>query len=138
MTIQVSVVLWTVICFLLLVLILDRLLFRPVLSLMDRRRERISAAQKKRAEYERLAAEQAARREKERADAAAQRKKQLSDELERTRADGRARVEAANLERARRTDGYRVQAERDCARLLELLSERADALAVSFAESLTK
>ena len=138
MTIQVSVVIWTVICFLLLVLILDRLLFRPVLALMDRRRERIDAAREKQAEYERLAAERAAEREQARADALARQKKRLRDELERTRADGRARLEAANLERARRTEGYRIQAEHDCARLLEMLSERADALAVSFAESLTK
>lgn len=138
MTIQVSVVLWTVICFLLLVLVLDRLLFRPVLALLDRRQERIDAARKKQAEYERLAAEQAARLERERAEAAALRKKQLDQALERTRADGRARLEAANLERVRRTDGHRVQAERDCARLLALLSQRADELAVSFAESLTK
>ena len=138
MTIQPSVVIWTVICFLALVLILDRLLFRPVLQVLDRRRERIRAAEAKKAEYERLTAEREARREQARADALIARKKQLSDELERVRAEGRMRVEAANEERVRRVDRYRVQTEADCARLLEMLSEQADGLAVSLAESLTK
>ena len=138
MTIQPSVVIWTVICFLALVLILDRLLFRPVLQVLDRRRERIRAAEAKKAEYERLTAEREARREQARADALIARKKQLGDELERVRAEGRMRVEAANEERVRRVDRYRVQTEADCARLLEMLSEQADGLAVSRAESLTK
>ena len=59
MTIQASVVIWTVICFLLLVLILDRLLFRPVLELVDRRRECVRNAEKKKAEYDRVAEEYA-------------------------------------------------------------------------------
>ena len=47
MTIQLPVLLWTVICFVLLMLILSRLLFRPLLDFMDRREEKIrSAAQK--------------------------------------------------------------------------------------------
>ena len=138
MTIQPSVVIWTVICFLLLVLILDRLLFRPVLALLDKRRERLDAAREKKARTERLAAERAETRERERTAALAREKKRQSDELERVRADGRARLEAADLERIRRTDGYRTSAEADCAQLLALLSQRADELAVSFAESLTK
>lgn len=56
MTIQLSVVIWTVICFCLLMLILNRLLFRPLLKFMDARQEKIDlAAQKRKADEEALA-----------------------------------------------------------------------------------
>ncbi len=67
MTIQPSILIWTLISFALLMLILDRLLFRPMLSFMDARNERIEAAvQKKEADERALSeaeAELAARRE---------------------------------------------------------------------------
>ena len=47
MNIQVSVMAWTVICFLLLVLILQKLLFAPMLRMMDARTARIAAAKKR-------------------------------------------------------------------------------------------
>lgn len=47
MNIQVSVMVWTVICFLLLVLILQKLLFAPMLRMMDARTSRIAAAKKR-------------------------------------------------------------------------------------------
>lgn len=47
MNIQVSVMVWTVICFLLLVLILQKLLFAPMLRMMDARTARIAAAKKR-------------------------------------------------------------------------------------------
>ena len=57
MTIQISVVIWTIICFVLLMLILNNLLFKPVLDIMDKRREKIAAAKAKKAERESLIAE---------------------------------------------------------------------------------
>ncbi len=45
--IQISVILWTVICFLLLMLILKNLLFKPLLACMDRRKQRIADAENK-------------------------------------------------------------------------------------------
>ena len=47
MTIQPSVMVWTVICFLILMAILKNLLFTPVLKMIDSRREKIQAAAKK-------------------------------------------------------------------------------------------
>ena len=52
MTIQLPVLLWTVICFVLLMLILSRLLFRPLLDFMDRREEKIRSAARKLEETE--------------------------------------------------------------------------------------
>ena len=52
MTIQLSVSIWTIICFLLLMLILRNLLFQPILEVMDARKMRIEKAAQKKAENE--------------------------------------------------------------------------------------
>ena len=49
MTVQLPVLLWTVICFGALILILNNLLFKPMLAFMDRREERIARAAEKEA-----------------------------------------------------------------------------------------
>ena len=83
MTIQISVLIWTIICFLVFVLILDFLLFKPVLKLLDSRRERIQKAAAKKAEYERLSGEQEALLEERRAALAQSRQKQMKAEMQR-------------------------------------------------------
>ncbi len=57
MTIQLPILLWTVITFCLAMVILNRLLFRPMLAMMDKRQEKIDRANAKKAEIERRAAE---------------------------------------------------------------------------------
>ena len=52
MNIQFSVIVWTVICFLLLLLILNKLLFTPLLSFMDERKAKIESAKQRKAEKE--------------------------------------------------------------------------------------
>ncbi len=55
LSIQISVILWTVICFILLMVILRNLLFKPLLACMDKRNERIAAATEKQQQYDREA-----------------------------------------------------------------------------------
>ena len=57
MSIQISVIIWTVICFLLLMLILKNWLFKPVLEVMEKRRNRIEKANEKKLEAQRLTVE---------------------------------------------------------------------------------
>ena len=57
MNIQPSVVVWTVISFLLLMLILKNLLFKPVLEILDSRKEKIESADKKLRDIESITAE---------------------------------------------------------------------------------
>lgn len=57
MSIQPSVLVWTVICFLLLMVILKNLLFTPVLRMMDSRKEKVEAADKKLKDIESITAE---------------------------------------------------------------------------------
>ena len=71
MNIQPSVIVWTVICFLLLMIILKNLLFAPVLKMLDSRKEKVDAADKKLRDIESITAENERRlaAEKERAEA---------------------------------------------------------------------
>ena len=58
LSIDVKVLIWTVVCFVTLMLLLDRFLFKPLLSLMDRRNAKINARKQA------LAAAEAEREEK--------------------------------------------------------------------------
>ena len=57
MTIQISIIIWTILCFIALMLILHNWLFKPVLAVMDKRRERIEKAAARKADAERMTAE---------------------------------------------------------------------------------
>lgn len=73
MNIQVSVILWTVICFLALMLILQKLLFAPMFKCMDAREKRVADARARHRQNEEIsasaqkAAENAAREANEQA-----------------------------------------------------------------------
>ena len=135
MNIQLSVTLWTIICFVLLMLILHHLLFKPVLKVIDDRRARLRSAAMKKTEYATLAqANAAALREKEAAQLASQRK-QIKEQIEMIRLDSKKTVEAAKDERLRAVDSYRRQAEAERTDILITLSVHAAELAAAFAES---
>lgn len=78
MTIQVSILVWTLICFVLFMLIVNKLLFKPMLAIIDERKAKIENAARKKADIEatqlayennlREAAENARRAESELAD----------------------------------------------------------------------
>ena len=138
MTIQISVLIWTVICFLLLMLILHFLLFQPVLKLLDQRSGRIRKAAAKKAEYERLSAEYEVMQKEKKAALIKERQRLVKAEIKKIRSEGRLKLEAANDERLRRVDQYRMNAEAECSELLGVLSEHGEELAVSFAETLIK
>ena len=57
MTIQLSVLIWTIITFCLFFLVINRLLLKPMLAFMDQRKERIDRAAEKDVEYKRALAE---------------------------------------------------------------------------------
>ena len=135
MAIQLSVLIWTIICFVLLMLILHHLLFQPVLKVMDDRKARIRSAAKKKTEYKRIAEQNAAAlREKEAARLAAKRR-QIKEQIETIRLDGKKAVEAANDERLRAVERFRQQAESERVEILITLSAHAAELAAAFAES---
>lgn len=138
MNIQLSVTIWTVICFALLVLSLQNLLFRPILKVMDDRRARIQSAQAKKAEQQRLEGEYAAAQQAAAEALADAQQKQLKAEIEDIRTQGRKAVEAARAARLREVEEYRLQVEAERVEILKTLSVHSDRLAAIFADSLTK
>lgn len=138
MTIQLSVTIWTIICFCLLMVILHHLLFKPVLQLMDRRKEKVAAAAAKKEEYERLAAEHEAKLMEQRQAAHEKRQKQMKDALEKIRIESKLAIDGAKKERIRELDYSHAKADAERKEILQVLSAHGPALARSFAECLTK
>lgn len=102
LTIQPSVFIWTVICFCLLMLILNRLLFRPMLRFMDERQEKVNRAAAKKEENRSLLAE---------AEAALEQRKRKNADL--TAANEQERIAAAQKEADQRLAQARRESERE-------------------------
>lgn len=102
LTIQPSVFIWTVICFCLLMLILNRLLFRPMLRFMDERQEKVNRAAAKKEENRSLLAE---------AEAALEERKRKNADL--TAANEQERIAAAQKEADQRLAQARRESERE-------------------------
>ena len=138
MNIQLSVVLWTIICFVLLMLILHNLLFKPVLKVLDARREKIENVAAKKAEWEKAGQEHAAMLAEREEQIARERQQQIREEVEAIRQDSKRTVELAKEARMELVDSYRgyVDAEREA--ILRRLGGHASELATAFADRLTK
>ena len=133
MNIQLSVVIWTVICFLVLMLILHNLLFKPVLALFDRRREKIEAAEKKRAEDERVRLEHQQAIERKRAESLERQKQEAADAILEIQNDNKKQMEDAKKEHLKNVETYRENIQKEYVRMIEALTpemqKAADALA---------
>ena len=135
MTIQISLVIWTVIGFVVLSLILNRFLFKPLLAVMDKRNEKIKTAQENRqAELERR---EKTRQALEIANAARQQEalkaaeKELANERKKTEtilAEKKAEYDAA-LEK------IRTEYETDTHEAEQNLSEKIDKLALKYVKT---
>ena len=108
--IQPSLIIWTVICFGLLMLVLDRLLFRPLLKLMDERKERAESARRRagqaRLELEARESELALSHEAERQRLL----KEASEKAEAFRRDSEAELRALSRELEERVARNREEA----------------------------
>ncbi len=138
MSIQISVTIWTIICFILAMLILNNLLFKPVLENMDKRREKITAAKAKRAECESLIAENERLVAAKKAEYAANEKKLIKERVEKVAADRRKAVEAAKEVRLHKLDETRRNTEAEEKEILSKLSSHAEELAVMLADRIVK
>lgn len=138
MTIQISVVVWTLLCFVLLMLILHFWLFKPVLRVMDARRERIERAAKKKADQEKRSEEYAAMLIEKKFAFDAERKQRQKAEIEAVRANGKKEIAAAQEARLREADACRAKAEATRTEILDTLSVHAAELAAAFANRVIK
>lgn len=95
MNIQPSVMVWTVICFLILTVILKNLLFTPLLKIMDSRREKIQAASKKKEDIEKCILEHKNQAEKEKTLAEEKARKETKQKLEQLQLQSKKEIETA-------------------------------------------
>jgi len=132
--IQPSVLIWTIICFCLFMLILNNLLFKPMLKFMDERNERIERGRMKKIENEK-AAEIAAAELKDAQEKIARRNAvQMASALENARNKAAAIITAAHHESAQNREQLHEELKVQRRELEGQLDAETDALAAAFAE----
>lgn len=136
MNIQVSVLIWTVICFCLLMLILNKLLFKPILAVMDQRQERVRRAREKQsANAEAYAAAQASM-EQAREDVRRQQAQAMAETVEEAQRRADQQVAQARQDGERELEAYRAQLAAERQELKTKLDAGVDTLAATFANRL--
>lgn len=136
MTIQISIIIWTILCFIALMLILHNWLFKPVLAVMDKRRERIEKAAARKAEAERLTAEHQQKLQEQKAAYAAEQKAQLKAEAEKIQSNSKKAVVEARHARLNEVEEYRQKMEQEQEKILTALKPYTKGFASAFAERL--
>lgn len=136
MNIQLPVVIWTVICFLLLMLILKNLLFKPVLEVLDKRKEKLARGAKKKAEIEALTAEHEKRLAIIREDKKIQRENYINGELKLIRIKNKTRTEEEKTARFVRVEEYKKITENEKEEIKQYFSHSAEDIAKIFADRL--
>lgn len=126
MHIQISVMVWTVVCFSLTALILRFWLFGPVLELLDRRKAALAAARAKRSERDRLLREQEASLEALRAHRLEARADEARAAVARIEADSRTSLKNAQKECLEDIDAYRRRLLQDYERIIGTIDVRMD------------
>ena len=138
MTIQLSVTVWTVICFVLLMLILHNLLFKPVLAVMDKRNKKIEDAKAKKAEFEKIQSENDALLSKKKKAFLEARLKNSTEEIEAIRANSKLAAQKAQEQRLKTVEEYRHKSDVEHNEILLVLEAHSTDLASAFAENLVK
>lgn len=134
MSIQISVAIWTVICFLLLMLILHNWLFKPVLEVMEKRRSRIEKAKEKQIEAQRLSAEYEQKNEELRLAFEKEQKKLANAEIDRINTDGKKAVESAQVSRLNTYEVYREECIEEYSKIMSSAESSTKQIAEIFAD----
>ena len=119
-------------------LVLHNLLFKPVLRVMDERRERISRAQQKGEEQNRRQSEYESLVEQKREAFIESENRRIKDELEAVRQNGKKDIEKAREERLLTVDEFRLKTEKEHGEIIETLKGHSEMLAEIFAQSIIK
>lgn len=138
MTIQISVTIWTIICFLILMLVLSKLLFKPVLTLMDKRKERIDSAKIKKTEIENIKLKHSALLLEKEKEFEESEKAKIKAQVSEFRKESRIKLQDAKNKRINEVDEYRKECEKQHNEILDVLSEHADGLAKTLADRLLR
>ena len=136
MTIEPSLIVWTVLCFLALVLILKKLLFQPMLTFMDARNAKIEAARKAK---EQARADQEAETRRlldERAAQEAQLRQSGAEVIEHAHEEFLRHTAEKRAEAARRLEGNRAALAEESTRISRELEPQLSDLALDLVNHL--
>ncbi|MBQ7116607.1 MAG: ATP synthase F0 subunit B [Clostridia bacterium] len=136
MNIQPSVVVWTVICFLLLTVILKNLLFTPVLKILDSRKEKIDAAEKKLRDIENITAENEKRLTAEKQRAEAESIAQAKARVHQIQSQGKKEIETARRKCLSDIEEYRKDITGEYDKIVFSVAPKMETAAAIFAKNI--
>jgi F-type H+-transporting ATPase subunit b len=134
--IQLSVIIWTVICFFLLVLIVSKLLLKPVLEILDKRRKNLEDARAKEAEYAKLAEYQAKELEQKMAERKLALEAAAKEEVAFIQANEKNDLKQAHTESLENIDSYRRELEKNHSQIVDALSTQMEEVAEIFVKQI--
>ncbi len=136
MNIQPSVVVWTVICFLLLTVILKNLLFTPVLKILDSRKAKIDAAEKKLHDIESITAENERRLAAEKQRAEAESIAQAKEKVQQIQSQGKKEIEIARRKCLSDIEEYRRYITGEYDKIVFSVAPKMETAAAIFAKNI--
>ena len=136
MSIQPSVVVWTVICFVLLMIILKNLLFKPVLEVLDKRKEKIDAAAKKLRDIESITAENERRLASEKARAEAESVAAAKEKVQQIQSQGKKEIQNAQRKCLSDIDEYRNGITEEYDKIVYSVAPKMETAAAIFAKNI--
>jgi len=137
MNIQISVVIWTVICFIVLMLILRNLLFVPVLKIMDERRSRIEKAKAKKSEQKKALKEHEKELLLKKEEYIKAQKEQAQKTIEEIQSEGKKQLEDAKNKRLSDTAYYRDNISKEHEQIVIAASKEMENIAQILAKNIT-
>ncbi|MBE6772918.1 MAG: ATP synthase F0 subunit B [Clostridia bacterium] len=136
MNIQPSVIVWTVICFVLLMVILKNLLFTPVLKVIDSRKEKIDEAEKKLREIESINAENERRSAEEKLRAESESVLQAKAKVQQIQSDGKKEIENAQRKCLSDLEDYRNDITGEYDKIVYSVAPKMETAAAIFAKNI--
>ncbi|MBE6615714.1 MAG: hypothetical protein E7631_10480 [Ruminococcaceae bacterium] len=136
MTVQLPILLWTVITFCLMVFVLNRFLFRPMLSFMDKRQEKIERAAVLQAEHTRALAETEEKLAAFRAEEEKHQAELVQQALRKARQDAEDLITITHRKQNQNLDLHVAQLEMESKEIENVLDKRLEELAELYAAAL--
>lgn len=136
MNIQPSVIIWTVICFLILTVILKNLLFTPVLNVLDSRKRKIEDAEQKKNQIEKTKLENEKIIAEQRIQAEAERKKQSKDFVQKIQSEGKEKIETAQRQCLENIKQYREDINGEYEEIVDSVAPEMETAAAIFARNI--
>lgn len=136
MNIQPSVIVWTVICFLLLMIILKNLLFTPVLKMLDSRKAKVEAADKKLRDIESIEAENTKRIAAEKIRAEAESVAEAKEKVQQIQSQGKKEIEKAQRKCLSDIEKYRQGITGEYDKIVYSVAPKMETAAAIFAKNI--